>query len=530
MQSKTLLHSMKFPRELGKTPTDTEFYGNSSGDFFAVNDSEWELLATGPYFQTFNALSHAHVQGDDGDASTGSNGNDTLTGSASNDTLTGGEGDDGDTSTGSNCNDILVGGNGNDVLIGGIGNDTLTGGAGNDTLTGGEGRDTFNVDSGTDTITDWGSLIPRTGNVHDAQSGQVLVIWGGYTTTDTLSVSAGATALITGNDSSETIAVLEAANAGTIIINGDGGNDKLGGSTGTDIINGGTGNDLLVGGAGNDILTGGAGNDLLDGGNGSDTFNVDAGNDTITDWNSTDTLNVSSGATAIIVDPWQSMFNSDISILESGWAIYPCMYASGRSLYFSVADANNAGVIIVKGEYGNDELIGSTGRDSLIGGSGSDTLIGGAGDDTLIGGIGATGREWPANVGDPSIIGKGDLLSGGEGSDVFVFDLSTDTGSTWATADTITDFASGVDNFDVSTAAGTNSNFVAANGSGFTDEASTLVAAQSALDGTTQYYLAYNVAGNAYLYYDADGRDGGEAVIKLSGLVNATDFHYSDII
>jgi Ca2+-binding RTX toxin-like protein len=209
-----------------------------------------------------------------------------------------------------------------------------------------------------------------------------------------------------------------------------------------------------------------------------------------------------------------------------------------------LATANNFGTIVVNGSGSNDQIIGSFGVDSLIGGGGSDTLIGGTGDDTLIGGTGefnyfeywdyvnGLARSMNYQVIPPqyTFISKGDVLTGGDGADTFVFNLPNDTGSTWATADTITDFATSVDKLDVSTAAGTDSNFVEADGSAFTDEATTLAAAQAALDGTTQYYLAYNVGGNGYLYYDADGVDGGESVIQLNGVVNPTDFHHTDIV
>lgn len=429
---------------------------------------------------------------------------------------------------------VFVGGNGNDVLIGSDADDTLTGGAGNDTLTGGLGRDTFNVDAGTDTIADWDSSFNNIYYSSDIPNFLGPIVWSS-TTTDSLKVAAGATAIINGSDNAETITVFGANNLGTIIINGAGGDDKLGGSAGADVISGGAGNDLLVGGAGNDILTGGDGNDTLFGGIGSDTFNVDAGADDIVGWESAnDILNVSAGATASIV---QSAWYYDFEIwkLEGSPAYMYAMVGYYTSQNISVADANNAGTIILNGNWGgDDQLVGSAGVDILIGNAGADTLVGGAGDDTLIGGAGS--YHWGEVINGHALPFKGDLLTGGDGSDTFKFNLATefnsntDAGSTWASADTIADFISNIDKLDFNTAAGTDSNFAKADGSGFADEAAALAAAQAALDGAAQYFLAYNVGGDGYLYYDADGVDGGEVVIKLLGITDPSQFNFTDIV
>ena len=429
---------------------------------------------------------------------------------------------------------VLIGGDDNDVLIGTDKDDLLTGGAGNDTLTGGLGRDTFNVTAGTDTITDWGALIQQlyvintTIHYPNGLSLHTIGSYWRYSTTDTLNVSAGATAVINGNDNAEIISVLGANNLGTIIINGGGGRDEIYGSAGNDAIYGGAGNDRLIGRLGNDTLTGGEGDDLLSGGGGYNTFNVDAGTDTIRGYDSTDNLNVSAGATALV---WPTFYGHDSWDVDYGDVFIETMEAYMTHGYgISVANANNAGTIILRGNEGNDVLIGSAGTDILIGNAGADTLVGGAGDDTLNGGTGSTGWESGTILGLTLPPPRGDLLTGGAGRDTFEFNLGTDTGSNWATADTITDFISNIDKLDFNTSAGTNSNFVEADGAGFADEAATLAAAQAAMDGTAQYYLAYNVGGDGYLYYDADGIDGGEVVIKLLGITDPSQFNFTDII
>ena len=89
----------------------------------------------------------------------------------------------------------------------------------------------------------------------------------------------------------------------------------------------------------------------------------------------------------------------------------------------------NSGDDTLIGSFGNDTLRGDQGDDSLNGGSGTDLLIGGVGNDTL---SGSSGND---------VINGGagnDLLFGGSDLDRFVF-----TGAFGN--DTITDFQEGFD-------------------------------------------------------------------------------------
>jgi Ca2+-binding RTX toxin-like protein len=74
------------------------------------------------------------------------------------------------------------------------------------------------------------------------------------------------------------------------VIEGNGNNQTLNGTSGADMIfaqggedtvNALDGNDLVCGGSGNDVLNGGSGDDVLDGQNGDDRLNGEAGNDTL---------------------------------------------------------------------------------------------------------------------------------------------------------------------------------------------------------------------------------------------------------
>lgn len=64
-------------------------------------------------------------------------------------------------------------------------------------------------------------------------------------------------------------------------LNGDGGNDSIFGNGNNDTLNGGDGKDTLYGGDGNDILRGGADNDILYGGDGDDVINGGANGDNL---------------------------------------------------------------------------------------------------------------------------------------------------------------------------------------------------------------------------------------------------------
>jgi Ca2+-binding RTX toxin-like protein len=76
--------------------------------------------------------------------------------------------------------------------------------------------------------------------------------------------------------------VLDAsAFSGSVLLDGDAGNDTLIGGPGNDQLIGGAGNDILVGNGGDDILLGYAGRDVLIGGDGADTLDGGADDDIV---------------------------------------------------------------------------------------------------------------------------------------------------------------------------------------------------------------------------------------------------------
>ncbi|MBL4918347.1 calcium-binding protein [Szabonella alba] len=151
------------------------------------------------------------------------------------------------------------------------------------------------------------------------------------------------------------------------LISALGGNDTVDAFGGDDEVSGGIGYDQLFGGEGNDTLSGDAGKDLLYGGAGSDGLSGGAGSDTLFGGRGEDEL---SGGT---------------------------------------------GDDVLTDDSGTDYLLGGDGADLLnaVDGAeepGQDELFGGAGDDTLVG-------DW------------GDEMSGAEGRDRFVVQLSAETGA-----------------------------------------------------------------------------------------------------
>jgi Ca2+-binding RTX toxin-like protein len=157
--------------------------------------------------------------------------------------------------TGGSGNDTITGDAQNNVLIGNAGDDTLSGGAGDDTLSGGLGNDTLDGGTGTDRVVEQGDVDFNLSNAKLTGLG-----------TDTLTSIEKATLI--GGASANTISATSFS--GDVILDGQGGNDRL---------SGGSGNSILIGGAGDDTLNGGTAASLLIGGTGTDRLGGTSGND-----------------------------------------------------------------------------------------------------------------------------------------------------------------------------------------------------------------------------------------------------------
>ncbi len=275
---------------------------------------------------------------------------DVIRGDSGDNRLVGYEGDD--TVSGAGGDDIILTDEGNDSIEGGAGNDEIWGGAGNDTIDGGGGQDVARY-------------LKAAGGVDgDLSTG---VVRDGYGNIDTLRNIEDLHA----SANNDTIMGSSVANR----LFGFGGNDTIDGADGDDVILGGEGNDSLLGDTGDDELWGEAGADTIDGGAGSDVVRyredargvtVDLGTGTATD---------GSGARDTLRNI-ENVHGSEHVDNITGNSV------ANRLFGYSGADA-------IDGAGGNDIILGGDGNDSLGGGDGNDQLWGEIGTDTLDGGAGA---------------------------------------------------------------------------------------------------------------------------------------------
>lgn len=249
-------------------------------------------------------------------------------------------------------------------------------------------------------------------------------------------------------------------------LSGNDGNDTLAGEAGDDRLLGGSGNDSLLGGAGNDTLTGGAGADRLEGGTGT-----------------RDQISYSDATAGLRVDLISPNTNTG--------------FAAGDT-YSGIEDIEGSSFadVLLGGSFGNI-LYGGEQNDTLFGRLGADTLHGGDGNDLLM------GNE------------HNDVLHGGAGADTFVFDRALGAQN----VDTIIDFVPGTDVIRLST------QIFAAIGPQLT--ADEFRVRSSALDGND--FILYNTQ-NRGLYYDADGRGAGAAVLFATFAVPVVLDHTSFIL
>ncbi len=226
----------------------------------------------------------------------------------------------------------------------------------------------------------------------------------------------------------------------------------------------------------------------------------------------TTTVTVDNGSgTTVTTDSLNIGIATQITLTSSGISTLP----DGKNIITSLSVADNSTVFIA----GNTDLeLGKimtssanvtidanafTGKLTVMNATfKDDTLIGGKADDTLSGGLGA------------------DTLTGGAGVDSFILAPTIATGA----GDTITDFASSVDNLVLK-----KSDFIALSsvtGSGFST-ASDFVTLAGGVATTATDRIIFDST-SKIVYYDADGSGAGAAVaiVTLTGVTTlaATDF------
>ncbi|MGE0714125.1 MAG: calcium-binding protein [Alphaproteobacteria bacterium] len=348
------------------------------------------------------------------DQITGGANDDSIYGGQENDTVNGGAGDD--QVAGDLGNDQLNGGSGADIIYGGAGNDVIDPDIGNDTIFAGNGNDTLSIgnsDTGDklvymDKLQDLVSIVSTTGN-HTVYLGD-------------------------GNDN----AFLE-ANAGTVRVLGEAGNDTIEGQNfGADTFDGGADDDEIT------LREGSIGDKRLIGGDGDDSISVDdtsgfsgevlpntrvtveagEGDDSVHYARGlfiTDANDGGDGDDQIAFDGRTDLLMRDLSLQN-----FETVFFNGEDNYVGFADGNVAPgeSLMVFGGNGDDTFDGGRETDGtyfMHGGNGDDELLGGAGDDTLAGEYGR------------------DVLEGGGGVDQFLFVTGEDG------PDVIEDFTGNID-------------------------------------------------------------------------------------
>ncbi|MGE3977653.1 MAG: M10 family metallopeptidase C-terminal domain-containing protein, partial [Nitrospira sp.] len=415
----------------------------------------------------------------------------------------------GDGITGSSGKDLILGYDGNDGLSGGAGKDILLGGKGNDRLSGGADTDRFIINNGDgwDTIYDRqqgdrivfnGTTLQGTatyqGNGEYSLLGYKLWQHGfnleitspdgktsmevsqfftssngvwfdttniGITVPGTYQPS-GEAKTYYGTEKDDFLNIVGGPN----IVNGLGGNDKIYVYSYSSTIDGGAGNDYISGSGVTDTLRGGLGDDVILTGGGLDVVLGGSGNDRI----------ISGGGA-------QKIFgDGGIDTVE-----YSSSY--GVEVNLSLTTPQEGGTY----SYAYGDIL--SGIENITGSSYADTLTGNALNNVLTGRHGA------------------DKLTGGAGADVFKYNnptgSGTDSGTTAASRDVITDFVGGTDKIDLANLAGTFA-FIG----------------KSAFTGIINQVNYAQVAGNTFIGLDIDGNKTLDAQIELLGLhtMTANDF------
>ncbi|WP_424939038.1 calcium-binding protein [Aliiroseovarius sp. S253] len=360
------------------------------------------------------------------------------------DQLNGGLGDD--MLIGGQGSDWLTGGDGNDLVRGQLGDDFMVNGAGTDRYIGGDGQDTFVVEANAGSQRFRINLSQN--KILNDSFGKVEKILG-------VEHVRGAT-----DRPNELI-----GKSGTNVLTGGNKGDKLVGLGGDDVLKGGAGRDVYLGGHGNDwanvaasqangikvnlmqqkVVDDGSGNtetikgvenlygtansDVLVGDNRANIFASNGGADTINGKGGVDTL--ISGPEAMVADLRAGTFSimgaqGTVNNVEN---LVGSLYAADTLL----GDGGNNVLVAGGAQVITDFLIGIQPGDVLRGRGGNDKLIGTGVDVQMFGGSG--------NDRLISAFGHNDELTGGPGSDVFVFKGNAGASATR----TVKDFEDDVD-------------------------------------------------------------------------------------
>ena len=318
--------------------------------------------------------------------------------------------------------DYVLGGNGVDTISTGDGADWIVAGAGADVINAGAGADSvFGGDDDDTIVADENDL-----EINGGAGTDTLRVLANFDDQYVLQVRSIEVVNLEADGLSFELSSLNFINA---TINGfAGGASTIVGSNGDETINGGSGDDTLSGGSGDDIIDGKGGDDNYGNSVGDDTFLVTAGTgNTIGVVGTGDIIKVSAGAAVDITTTTSFVATADTQNLGGQASDFDIEENQGdKTIDMSSATVTTAatdGFKIVSSGINGSTLIGSSGYDTIISEHtfGTATLTGNNGNDTFNGGDGK------------------DVMTGGSGVDTYKF-LVTDTSTTLANADVITDF------------------------------------------------------------------------------------------
>ena len=399
--------------------------------------------------------------------------------------------DDVDTFTALAGDDEIYGFGGNDQIIAGTGNDTIYGGDGDDNIKPGAGDDTIYGEGGNDTI-----YLSAGADTEDGGEGTDTIIFGPDQTTLPVTIN-----LDTGryHFTSQIVSITQNLISIENITSEGGADLTIYDTNGVNVITTNTGNDTIHSKGGNDTITTGSGNDTVYLGDGTYTLDLGAGNDTVYLTTTASSIDGNTGTDEAVVRAFDGFVDVYIDLQFSTYFV-PSKLSAQDGMEVSLQNFEKVTI---------DGNVAAT----LLGTAAADTLTGDAGADTI------TGR------------GGADTLTGGSRSDKFVFE-SGDTGITEATADTITDFATGTDKIDID-APGT---YVEVDGTGTANLAAFITAANASLTtASDDIYAQYNFAGggNTLVVIDENKSgtvNAGDTLLILTGLSTAGGLDSSDFI
>jgi len=386
-------------------------------------------------------------------------------------------------------------------------------------------------------------------NAIQAQATAYLTTVDASTATGTVDVDAtNATLALTMTGPSSKAATLEGGSGADTITTGSAA-DSVIGNAGADVISTKGGADSIDAGGGADTITPGEGADSIDAGSGLDSIVLtestsaadqvqlttvynsssdsarntvtgddnDTGEDTITDFKwGTDTIHVTSTAVAGFVHATDVMIGTatgDVNDGTQGSFTIDTLLIDDNTTNNTFADGGDIAITFVSPSATVTEArVEAAISYNMSAAAGGVAITTGALADTLVAGTGV------------------DTLTGAGGADSFVI-AAANTGDAFATASHVADLVSGTDSLDMAVAA-TSANYAEADGSGMANEAAVVDAAFKVLNGTVLYYFVYDAtdSGNGYLIYDADGTNGSDDVVELTGGATADFLAYTDIV